>query len=205
MSTTFSVFPSLEKPPKVGAFLTLCEQAFYKMCQEVGIHERPKLTLVRIKKNESERIPFLPSDRMEWSSHVYAWLEIEGIQGGTNIYYRENESIDIDWWRDAISDRPKNIKAHILEDCLKPGFHWTFRRSAGQSGAVNILYGLAAGCLAEMSSGAVHSDNGAWVISRLPILGAQLIDEFMRPWAINDVEFSDWANRCILHLKNDLS
>ena len=205
MSTTFSVFPSFDKPPTVGAFLASCEQTFHNRCQEVGVLERPKLTLDRIQKNGNERIPFSPSDLMEWSPQVYAWLEIEGVQGGTDIYYRENDSFTVDWWRGAISDRPNNIKAHILEDCLDPGFHWKFRRSAGQSGAVNILYGLAAGCLGEISSGAVFSDDGAWVHSRLPMLGTQLVDEYMRPWAINDVKFSGWANRCITALKTELS
>ena len=205
MSTTFSVFPSLEKPPTVGAFLASCEQAFHNRCQEVGILERPKLMLTRVQKNESGRIPFSSSDLMEWSSQGFAFLEIEGVQGGTDIYYRDNDNFTVDWWREAISRRPNNIKAHVLEDCLNPGYHWRFRRSAGQSGAVNILYGLAAGCLGEMSSGAVYSDDGAWVHSRLPMLGTQLVDEYMKPWAIKDVKFSGWANRCISALKTELS
>ena len=203
MSTSFSVFPSNKKAPVVGDFLALTEDVFHQRCQEAGVEERPKLSLFLNHKDKESRTSFTTSDFMEWSTHEYAWLSIDGVEGGTSIYYRENNELDVLCWRDAIGSRPKNLRAHDLENCLIPGFHWRLRRSAGQSGSINILYGLAAGCLADVTSGAAYSDDGAWDHDHLPMLGTQLLDEYMRPWKTTNPAFSNWAQRSLEGLKSD--
>ena len=56
---------------------------------------------------------------------------------------------------------PKALKSYQVESCLQAGHYWTFN-SNGLGNLGSLLYGLAAGCLAELTNGLVNSIDGAW-------------------------------------------
>lgn len=206
MSTVFQVWPSKDGPITTEQFLAELEPIFWKRCAENGVDTRPKLEMHLCDRKSEARVSFLGQTHFQWHDSKYVSLSIKGLSGATQISLRENDHDDVEYWRTtAISNRPRGIKVHELEACLKPGFHWSFRRSAGQSGTVNILYGLAAGCLASLSGGYVFSCDGAWDYNRLPMNGTQLLDEYMRPWKVIDTKLRDWSERCSTSMREELA
>jgi len=89
---------------------------------------------------------------------------------------------DKQYWEEDIlpMDRCKLIKPKI-EACLSQKYCWNFRRSAGQSGAINILYGILSGSIATITEGIVFSDDCAWDYDRMPIQGNEFLKTYYRP------------------------
>ena len=92
-----------------------------------------------------------------------------------------------------------------MQKCISVGHHWNFRRSAGQSGAINILYGILSGSLAILTEGVVFSDDSAWDYNKMPIEGERFLENYFRPAKETDPETRRKAIDSIKWAKEELA
>lgn len=206
MSTTFEVWPRSSQIPKTGLVLDRVQEVFAVRCYEMGIKNVPEVCghLHARFDNAILEEPMDATDDFSWHSDNYLWLFLKDHPGGTDVNFRENNDLDIECWNSDVIPKHNNAwTIPALQDCLKPGYHWSFRRSAGQPGVINVLYALAAGCLAELVEGAVYSSDNAWDYDKLPMTGIQALEELMRPRTSG--EFSQWASRSEEDMRRTLS
>lgn len=141
-----------------------------------------------------------------WSDSCYLWVGIDGLAGGTDGYYLQNDELDYQYWREDIIplDRCAPIRDE-LETALQIGHHWNFRRSVGQPGVVNILYGLLAGSIGNLTGDFIFSDDGAWDYQRMPIRASDFLTSYFRPNKETDTEIRRWAIRSIDCARKELA
>ena len=205
MSTTFDILPSCKEIPSFSDVLIRCSQNFELYLKRVEIHKSPKITFTILSKEFNKSIPFNFKDPFLWEGGTYLWVEVENIVGGTDGYYWENEDLDYNYWRNEIIPKKDKPEREHLNKCIETGFHWNFRRSAGQVGTIDILYGVLSGTLAELTNGIVYSDDSAWDYQRMPIKGQEFLSSYYIPEKEIDNEMKERATKCIEWAKEELN
>jgi hypothetical protein len=206
MSTTFDIFPESTEIPSFRHMMEYSTTEFHRFLMNVDIRHTPRLRFRLFTKEGDEEHPIDITDPFTWIDEYYLWIQVDMIAGGTDGYFWENDEIDYEYWRDDIipMERCQGIRDH-LERCLLPGYHWNFRRSAGQPGCINILYGIVSGCLATLTNGVVYSDDSAWDYQRMPMLGKEFLDTYFDPQKETNAETRDMALRSIQRAHKELS
>lgn len=142
-------------------------------------------------------VKFNINDKLIWNDDSYAWFFIRGVGGGTDSYFYKTTEFDKETWKEELDT---NIKAQQLHDTInrsmRIGYNWSFRRSAGQSGIINLTYGLIAASLAEITDGFIYSDDDAWDYNCFPALAEDFFGWYFKP------EFAGkndkvWVQDCI--------
>jgi len=105
-----------------------------------------------------------------------------GSKWRNRFYYYKITELDREIWKNEIET---NIKARELRDIINKsiniGYYWSFRKSIGQPGIINLAYGLIAASLAEITGGFVYSDDGAWDYSYFPALPEDFFRWYFKP------------------------
>ena len=199
MSTTFEVHPSTTRVPTVGEVLEAGEREIASVLARRGLH-----TTVRLQARLGpaprwrRELKVLGGDRPFWCREdQYLWLTIDGVDGGTDVHVHDNEFVELD-------EAPRAADFEDVGRYTATGSHWSFRRSVGQPGVVNLAYGLLAGCLARLVDGLVHSDDGAWEWERMPMRPDELLAGYFVPERTGDPQKAEWARRCLCGVAEDV-
>lgn len=179
---------------------------FHRFLTSIDIRKKPSLSFCLQNKEDDKELSIELDDPFKWDDDEYLWIKIEKVPGGTDGYFWKNDDLDYEYWRDDIipMDKCKDIRDH-LKKCLLPGYHWSFRRSAGQPGCINILYGIVSGCLATLTNGIVYSDDGAWDYQRMLISGKDFLYTYFDPQKETNTETLTFALNSINWAKKELS
>jgi len=144
-------------------------------------------------------------DSMNWPDDSYAWFAVDNVVGGTDAYYDSVDELTREVWADYLKQDRLNSLSETVNQCLAVGHYWTFRRSAGQPGVINLVYGLLAGSLAELTDGIVFSDDSAWVWDLLPIAGDEFLKRYFATGGTSNAEAEEWTKRCLGWIPQELS
>lgn len=183
MSTTFSVFPGNDYIPiyydilkQTQSELNKFVNRYVEQCTELSIVLKLKC------KSDDRDIMFNMSDPFKWSDDHYLWIQVKGLEGGSDGYFWENDEIDEEYWHEEIIPAEGNKQLQKkYNQCISIGYHWHFRRSLGQPGLINVLYGTISGVLARITEGIIFSDDSAWDYERMPIAGIQFLESYLHP------------------------
>ena len=151
----------------------------------------------------------LVSKSLEISQSNDIWIKFSDDLGGATLdctSLKEFQLLDglegPNWALDEIKKAPNIINGlgNMLEQTITIDRVWMVERNAGQSGLVNVGYGLVAAALAEITDGIIYSSDGAWQYSALPMLANEFYKCYMNPL----YDETDWSNRCIEHIRQNL-
>ena len=214
MSTTFEVIPGASSYVTFGDLISASETNLFKSLSTMGIQREVKLfgelhfdTIRRVAE---------PGERFAWPHDMYAWIGIEGVDGGTDvecgtISLSFNDPSDpMDPWfsltefEGALGSEAEAFRETLVQ-AKERDIKWTFRRSAGQSALTSLSYGVIAATLADLTGGLVASFDCAWDSAAMPNTGSDFLESYMNPSRTISPEFADWAERCIHSIKREFS
>ena len=205
MSTNLYVYPGKEYMPSFAELLDISNKKINDFLTNLG-GVRSVIVDVDVHKNKDHsQFKFDVNDKLIWNDDSYAWFFIHGVGGGTDSYYYKITELDKETWKEEIET---NIKAQQLQDTiirsLSIGYHWSFRRSAGQSGIINLAYGLIAASLAEITDGFLYSDDGAWDYNCFPALADDFFKWYFKPEFAEKSDDKVWVQNCIKSIYEEL-
>ncbi len=186
MSITLEVWPRSTQLPTTEIVLDHVRAKFLERCQRIGIKKVPDIALELYSKLGSgfKAQPWTADQEFHWWREDFVWLHAKGHDGGTNIRYRENTEFEVEYWnKDVVACQNRTWSIPALLDCLKPGHHWSLRSGAGNTGAGHILCAIAAGCVADLTNGAVWSGDGGLPKNQGPMTGREALSTLMNPRA----------------------
>ena len=166
MSTCFYVYPGIEYMPTFKELLNIASEKVNEILRNLNCKQSVIIN-VEVHKNIDHALQeFNLIDRLVWSDDSYAWFFVNGVAGGTDSYYCQIDEDDKDIWKDemATNKKAQNFSEKINKS-LNIGHYWYFRRSTGQPPIINLVYGLLAASLAQLTEGYIYSDDGAWIIN----------------------------------------
>ncbi|ABN53772.1 MAG TPA: hypothetical protein DEF39_00700 [Hungateiclostridium thermocellum] len=206
MSTTFDVYPGKEYIPSFAELLDISNKKVNDFLRNLGISKNITID-VEVHNNTGElQKKFNIHDKLIWNNESYAWFFIRGVNGGTDSYYYKITELDREIWKNEIET---NIKARELRDIINKsiniGYYWSFRKSIGQPGIINLAYGLIAASLAEITGGFVYSDDGAWDYSYFPALPEDFFRWYFKPEYVVKNEDKVWLQNCIKSICKELN
>jgi len=204
MSTTFEVYPKTKFIPTFQQLLERSITELHRFLKSVDIDSRASIQVRIQNKDGDQQVPFDLQSPATWPDDTYAWFKVANVLGGTDAYFRAVDEDTQDYWREFTEPRFKDREALIFQ-CLDVGHYWSFRRSAGQPGIINIAYGLIAASLAELTSGFIFSDDSAWDWERFPALPHEFLGWYFVPDLALEDNFREWSARCIDGLREDLA
>lgn len=203
MSTTFEVYPGNEYIPLFSELLYDAEKEVNGYLRGIDVHKNIKLNAELQTIAGHIKTPVQSTSRLKWEDSFYAWFYIKGIPGGTDAYFYRHDELYIDFLSEELSHNP-NFKKYgqIVNNTIKLGYHWTFRRSAGQPAMIALCYGFLAAALAKLTGGVLHTDDGAWDYEKFPADPDEFIKWYFRPEYAARQEDADFAGRCIASIKS---
>ena len=206
MSTAFQIYPHSNTLPTFKQVADNAAAEFKIYLEEIDVQTSPVLVfnIKCIDTHLPRRFDY--DEPFQWGEHEYLWIQIEGIAGGTDVEFSHIHEI----WRGLLRDEFASLIddasfGSYASECLATGYRWSFRRSAGQPGSIVILYGLVAGCVANLTKGVVFSGDGAWDYKQMPMTGTDLLCTYMRPDRTKKADLRDWAQRCIEGARRDFA
>lgn len=205
MSTTFEVYPGTARIPTFDQLITLANRHLKDRLQKSDITAQVKMGVALRCCSGDAVIPHEPNSRLSWDNETYAWFSFPDVAGGTDAYFEAVDDLTREVWEDYVKDERLPSHRESIHQCLNLGHYWTFRRSAGQPGIVNLAYGLLAGSLAELTSGFVFSDDSAWVWPLLPATGSEFLSRYLVPGGTSDAEAEEWTTKCLEWIPGELA
>lgn len=202
MSHIFEIYPGSSKLPTFAQIVDTAEKRVHERMGEIGIDTEIKLRVtLRMQEGEASIVE-AAEGLFQWPAGpgTYAWFEVAGIDGGCDVTYSEDRS-EIDIIRDEIK-YSRRLSDEFVDQCLDFGRRWAFRRSAGQSCTIALVYGYVAAALAELTEGFIYSDDGAWDRDMLPMQALEFYSTFFRPEKTR--EHLEWTNRCLKQIPAEL-
>jgi len=205
MSTTFNIYPGNSTIPTFKDVLEACTNQFHLYLEKVGIQRQPELEVRVFTSKGNNEVTVNINEPFKWEEDQYIWIQVKGIDAGTDGYFWLNDQTDFEYWQEDIipMKRCENIK-DLLTACISQGYHWQFRRSAGQPGVINILYGILSGTLASLTHGVVFSDDTAWDYQRMPIKGQDFLENYYFPEKETNQDIKNNAINSIKWAKEEL-
>lgn len=193
MSTTFEVYPGNKEIPSFSEVLYQTEIAVNSYLSSINISKKIMLNVEIQSISEHIKKPFKLTDKMIWDDSLYAWFYIKGIPGGTDAYFYLHNTIDTDFLKDELTNNPNFQKyRNIIDENIKIGYNWTFRRSTGQPAIIALCYGFLAATLAKFTNGIIYTDDGAWDYEKFPAVPDDFMQWYFRlEYATNhnDIDF----------------
>jgi hypothetical protein len=207
LSTTFEVFPKSRKVPSFGELLDLSSKRLNEFLRVHGISQRPEVGVVlRNNQPDDVALPVALAAEAAWPDSQYAWFFVPTITGGTDAYFLQVDKDCEEYWEEEIKlNEFIAARAAMVAECLRPGHHWRFRRSAGQPAIINVAYGLIAASLAELTEGMIHSFDNAWDYKRFPATASEFYSWYFKPEQAIEQSMREWSQRCIRALPSDLN
>lgn len=203
MSTTIEVLPGSAVLPTCAALLDL---TWRRLEERLGSRAQRLHLIGELLDGEgkADRRRLAPDFRLRWEEDFYAWFSVRGVPGGTDAYFDLLDDEDRSYWLEVVSGRNAALAERIRRG-VEIGHRWWFRRSAGQRGTTNLVYGYLAAALAELTDGVVFSDDSAWDYERFPALPTDFYTWYFDPQMAIDPEYGEWAARCLAGMEEDLS
>ena len=207
MSTTFHIIPT--KVDDGLTFRNVLEQArqtLENQLKNLSINVKIELS-VEIHENEESYVNNINTDsKFVWAENEYAWFTVNKSTGGTDAYCSKIEK-HLSHWDTYLEDTLDNITftPQLKQKIIACKYEWYFRRSAGQSPLINLVYGHLAAAVANLSSGYIYSYDGAWHADIFPATADQLLEIYFYPEKAKDAADYDWATRCIQGLKAEFA
>jgi hypothetical protein len=211
MSTTIDIIPVETCEITYGQIIGVGERNINKFLASLGIDTRVTLNVNLHDNNEKYVNQINLNDKFDLKENEYAWFYISGVPGGTDAYQRQIEDKEINfdnpwWWLDDIKLNNKTVSEikNKLEKAKKINKSWYFRRSAGQRGIIALSYGLISAAVAELTSGILCADDGAWDHERFPAESQEFLQWYFQPDKALKEENGEWAKRCLEGISEDL-
>ncbi len=204
MSTSFAVFPTTDHIPSFRELLDVATGHLRAFIQSYDITTPVRLA-VTLHRREPERrtVTFEIGDLAWWRDDCFAWFHVPGVDGGSDAFARKFDSVGRGYIED-IRVKKLNDFTELTAAALRIGRYWTFERSGGQPGIINIAYGMLAGSLALLTNGFVFSEDGAWDYERLPARPDFFLSTYFRPELNRDWINYSWTKECISWLPEEL-
>jgi len=183
--------------------LRIAEQRLSTRLDSLDVSVSVRLS-VEYHANDESQLVLLPTEEpMRCDSNGYLWVQLQGVLGGTDGYFRSNTELDLECWNELYQE--VRLPREFVRGCVEVGHHWSFRRSAGQPGAVNLAYGFVAAALAELTEGFVYSDDSAWDYERFPARAEEFHKWYFEPTEAISAVHAEWARRCLKDIEGDFS
>lgn len=204
MSTTFQVIPTENNSPKFNDVLRLAEQTTHDFLKKFRIMGRVRFQseiLSSCKRSQSDDKEF------RWSEDECAWISAANFSGGTDVYCEsisDSDDADDKWWFfDELRGAPNFGVEHetLVQRATQIDQKWRFRRSAGQSAIIHLCYGHLAAAAAELSSGLVFSNDGAWAYELFPCSANQFLGSYFIPELAGTKDEARWVSNCIAEIR----
>ncbi|ULH18152.1 hypothetical protein MF271_21995 (plasmid) [Deinococcus sp. KNUC1210] len=197
MATTIDVYPASVEVPSTREVLALGSMKLWAYLSSLGVDVRPQVQAELLARGSHHAQELVLDAPFAWPENHYMWFTVGTVNGGTDAYC---QSLDDKWGVDASTHGLPFSRAHIddptvFKTARRGGRWWYFRRSAGQSALVHVLYGCLASALAELTNRVVYSDDSAWDAERFPARSVELDRWFMRPEDALSDQFRVWAQR----------
>jgi hypothetical protein len=204
MSTTLEVYPKISKIPSFRELLDLSSVRLSEYLIDYGIDAHPAINVDLPSGIDDEPRPFDLDSPAMWSE--YAWFYVKPVPGGTDAYFKSNQEIGGYEYMDGEieSHSPAAVRKTLIYECLPHGYHWSFRRSAGQPAIINVAYGMIAGSLAELTEGFIYSIDSAWDYEIFPATSQEFFSCYLRPDKAISPDYAELAARCIESLAEEL-
>ena len=199
LSTNFYVYPSVYDIPTYEEIISYTQvylKDFFDTQQKKN--KTFKISVETYSLSDNKVIDLESGGELTQNEAIMAWFYVDGIAGGIEFYYFRIKNVDISPWsnEEVLYENYKKIKG-LIKDNLKIGYYWSFKRTAGQHGLINLLYGLLAISLAKLTKGFLYSDDGAWDYSRFPIQPEEFINYYFKPDLIINPELKDFVEMSI--------
>jgi hypothetical protein len=203
MSTTLEVYPKLSKIPSFRELLDLSSVRLGEYLSDQGISAHP---IINVDLCGDQSSPSDLDSPAMWSDVEYAWFYVKPAPGGTDAYFESNEESGGYEYMDGEIEThiPAAERKTLIYECLSNGYHWRFRRSAGQPAIINVAYGIIAASLAELTEGFIYSIDSAWDYDRFPATAQEFFSCYLRPDKAISAGHAEWAARCIEHLAEEM-
>ncbi|MFT6502219.1 MAG: hypothetical protein ACJASQ_002345 [Crocinitomicaceae bacterium] len=210
MSTTFEVIPVETIHITFREVIELSEKRINAFLESIGIISTIQLS-INLHENREKYVNEIDLDSFfNWADNEYVWFVIKGIPGGTDAYCEELKDDFSDsgpWWR--LEDILLNNKAIEnfelkIEKAKRLNRYWTFRRSAGQPGSINLAYGLISASIAELTGGFIWTEDGAWNFKKFPAEPADFYKWYFRPENEEHQDSKEWALRCLDGIEQEI-
>lgn len=205
MSTTFEIYPRTNVIPTFAQVVELTTAEFERRLRQLDICHSIRLTsTIRTADESRARIPD-SNEKFVWPNDTYLWFGIRGVDGGTDGYHESTDELTREVWNDYFALPQFARRKDLALECLSVGHYWTFRRSMGQLGVTNLLYGILSGCVAKLTDGLVMSGDSAWEWNKMPYTADEFLDQYFVPERTDDPEYRDWTERCLGGIAEDLA
>lgn len=198
MSTNFYVYPCIEYVPTYKELLDLGNKNLKNFVSKLGISSDISLNVELYSIKDNCKIGFNIEDKIVLCEEIYAWFYIKDVHGGTDLHFFKITDLDKDAWQEEYmtNNRVKLFKSNI-DKSSEIGYHWSFRRTAGQSGIIHLSYGLFAASLAELTQGFIYSDDGAWEYSYFPAFPNDFFEWYFKPKFLSQTLEKDFVENSI--------
>lgn len=144
MSKTFEVYPGHSHYPLCGDLLSVANKHLSKRLAALNSDLNAQIN-IELRRCEGDALISLDlSDPLKWTDDFYAWFVVLGVAGGTDVYCNSVDDLTREVWTDHLKLDRLTPLAETVNQCLSVGHYWTFRRSAGQPGIVNLAFSMTA-------------------------------------------------------------
>lgn len=203
MSTTFDVYPGKGYIPLFSELLNDTEKEINDYLRGINVYKKIKVNAEIQSIDGHVKTPVQLTSRFRWDDSSYAWFYINGIPGGTDAYFYRHNEIDTDFLLGEVSQN-QNFKKNewIVNNSIRLGYNWTFRKSAGQPAIIGLCYGFLAATLAKLTEGIIYTDDGAWDYKKFPTVPEEFMKWYFRIEYATKQEDFDYVNKAIDSIKN---
>jgi hypothetical protein len=200
------VYPGNGHVPSFNGVLQLADSQINKYLLSIGIETQVNNSVnVQSIDGNSKANPH-PADKILWDENHYAWFFVNGIPGGTDVYYHRNSVLEFEIWEEEMQS---NFNIQKMKETIRKnltlGYHWRFRRSAGQPAIIALSYGMLAASVAKLTNGFIYSDDNAWDYSMFPATPDDFFEWYFNPEMTSDEDIKEFTKRCIVSLRDELN
>ncbi|MFC4776001.1 hypothetical protein ACFO9Q_04305 [Paenibacillus sp. GCM10023252] len=184
------MYPTTIEVPTLVDLLKLANEKLIRFLQPFELRDTP---LIYVRLGETIISPNdANTETMNWDVE-YAWFYVEPSDGGgSDAYFQKVNEDTIDIWDDYAEYGDIYIE---VKKSLSVGHYWVFRRSTGQPAIINLVYGIIASALAELTKGYIFSDDGAWHGG--PIRPTVFDSQYFVPSKARSFDDASWYESCL--------
>ena len=130
-------------------------------------------------------------------------MYVEGIPDGIEAYFYEKMSnLEKQVWKESVKAEEKYKKMNKeISSAIEIEHNWIFKKQAGQTGIMVLLYGILAASLAKLTNGFIYSDDGAWDYNLLPANSDDFLSWYLNPEFAQSKEYKDFSTKNIESLR----
>lgn len=201
MSITIDVFPIQYEIPTYRELTEKVNSRLKEFFDRYNIKVEPKLKIELVNKVE-QKINFDFDTPIQFENETYCSIQLNNYSSVCFLYFNITQKIDREVWEDEIEDREKaRVLKREIEKSLKTGHYWTIKRYSDTDLAVDLVYGIVAGSIAELTNGIIHSYDGAWEEKLFPVFYDDFFMHYFRPESTKQEEFKEWSLEVISYFQ----